>query len=271
MKRFSSTPPALCGGALGTGFCSTDHLFYNALPPLAALQEEIQHYFMALGFDSFSYDGISMFSSFTPEDKNSLFPIVGSGNRTHRIATLDNRLITEYFQALAPDYRIWPHILSSRRLFIRPAPDLQDTRQRDIHTFWNDHRIHSQLFINMQEMTGDTWHCTFILNSRLTNEALERHIEEHREAILMGCHYYHNLLMLGYRDYFNPWRASGVISDRAIEVLQLAGEGQSSKYIAKVTGLSEKGVNYHLDQLRELLGANNRVNLIARAKDMKLI
>ncbi|MBO9494595.1 helix-turn-helix transcriptional regulator [Thalassotalea sp. G20_0] len=110
-----------------------------------------------------------------------------------------------------------------------------------------------------------------MLNSPLSDQELAFWLKDYQVPLLNACFYFHTLLMRDYSYLFNPWLMNEMVSDRALDVLTLTANGLSSKEIASKINLSEKGVNYHLNHLREWLGAENRVHLVALAKDMRII
>ncbi|WP_028109061.1 helix-turn-helix transcriptional regulator [Ferrimonas futtsuensis] len=57
----------------------------------------------------------------------------------------------------------------------------------------------------------------------------------------------------------------------ALQILRLTAEGFSSEEVAEQLSLTESGVNYHLDRLKELLNARNRAQLISMAHTLGLI
>ncbi|GIU06604.1 response regulator transcription factor [Shewanella sp. MBTL60-112-B2] len=63
----------------------------------------------------------------------------------------------------------------------------------------------------------------------------------------------------------NPITNYAVLSKPCIEILKLTADGASSREIAKQLHITERGVNYHIDRARDLLGARNRIHLISLA------
>ena len=239
--------------------------------PLAVLNKHLQHAFRQMGFDDYLYyDLADVLPDHEPEKAERL-SMQHIRQQPRFIGTLTSTLLRDFFQQTGGDSRMWPQIRAGDRVFQRLALDRTISRQRRVHDFLTDHQIHSQLFIPMRPMTGDAWHCQFLLNSHLSPEELSRWLQDKQHKLLTTCCYFHALLMRDYHYYFNPWLADDVICDRALDVLRLTANGFSSRDIAEKVNLSEKGVNYHLTHLRELLGANNRVHLVSLAKDRMLI
>lgn len=63
----------------------------------------------------------------------------------------------------------------------------------------------------------------------------------------------------------NPITNYAVLSKPCIEILKLTADGASSREIAEKLHITERGVNYHIDRARDLLGARNRIHLISLA------
>ena len=111
----------------------------------------------------------------------------------------------------------------------------------------------------------ESWIGKFHLFSPMENSEL-------RETLKPIEHEVHELLQ-SYSTLFdahalqdlNPIANFGLLSLNCIKILKLAAEGDSSEEIGQKLFLSERGVNYHLDRARDLLGARNRTNLISKA------
>ncbi|GGD55215.1 helix-turn-helix transcriptional regulator [Erythrobacter arachoides] len=65
--------------------------------------------------------------------------------------------------------------------------------------------------------------------------------------------------------------ASLGISPREVEVLDELAQGKANKVIARDLGISPNTVKTHVARLFEKLGAANRTEAIARARDLRLL
>jgi len=63
----------------------------------------------------------------------------------------------------------------------------------------------------------------------------------------------------------NPWVALGAISTNSHEILQHLAEGKDTLEISETMSMTKRGVDYHIDTLKELLQAKNRIQLVAKA------
>jgi predicted ATPase/DNA-binding CsgD family transcriptional regulator len=80
-----------------------------------------------------------------------------------------------------------------------------------------------------------------------------------------------------YRDLCKRWDAPGkrtlseVLSVRQQDILKLVAQGYSSKKMAKVFGLSEPTIKYHLKEIFDKLGVNSRAEAVAQASQRGLL
>lgn len=62
---------------------------------------------------------------------------------------------------------------------------------------------------------------------------------------------------------FNLYHVRGIFCQNAIYIAKLMAEGFSTKVMAEKLHISRSGVEYHIEAMRQILGAKNRGNLIA--------
>lgn len=65
--------------------------------------------------------------------------------------------------------------------------------------------------------------------------------------------------------------SAGPLSSRELEVLTLVGEGQPNKVIARALSISPNTVKTHLARIFEKVGAQNRTQAIARARELGIL
>lgn len=236
--------------------------------PLAVLTRQMRQAFEQMGFNGYLYYGVL---DEMPESYGERIYQPQLKHQHRFIGTMGMDTLVQYHQQTGGDHRMRQRIFSARQLFQREPLDHRVQQQRKVLDFFSALDIHSQLFVPVHGLTGRGWHCQFMLNSTLANLELSCWLRCHQMELLNTCFYFHSLLMRDYSYLFNPWLGDEMISDRALDVLALTANGLGSKEVASKINLSEKGVNYHLNQLRELLGAENRVHLVAIAKDMRVI
>lgn len=66
-------------------------------------------------------------------------------------------------------------------------------------------------------------------------------------------------------EQINPLANFNVLSPTCIKILQMVADGDSSQEISQKLHLTERGINYHLDRARVVVGAKNRIHLISLA------
>lgn len=69
----------------------------------------------------------------------------------------------------------------------------------------------------------------------------------------------------------NPITNYNCLSDKSMQVLQLTAEGLSSDEIGEQLMISESGVNYHQNRLKELFNAKNRAQLVSFAHGLGVL
>lgn len=243
----------------------------NPLEPisLAELTRQMWQTFERMGFNGFLYYGIL---DEIPSPDWRFFSNQLMQQQEHRyIGTMRIETLANYHQQTGGDERIRQRVFTAQQLFQREPLDHRIQQQRKILDFFSALDIHSQLFVPVYGLAGRGWHAQYMLNSPLSDQELACWLKDYQMPLLNACFYFHTLLMRDYSYLFNPWLINEMVSDRALDVLALTANGLGSKEIASKIKLSEKGVNYHLNQLREWLGAENRVHLVALAKDMRII
>lgn len=76
---------------------------------------------------------------------------------------------------------------------------------------------------------------------------------------------------LEYMQQLTPLLNFKIISPRCIEIMQLIADGHTSAEVSKQLYLTERGINYHLDRAKELIGAKNRIHLISMGYKQSLL
>jgi DNA-binding NarL/FixJ family response regulator len=73
------------------------------------------------------------------------------------------------------------------------------------------------------------------------------------------------------RQMRSPRRASTMLSDRERTVLREVAAGRSTKQIARVLGITERTVKFHVASIMNKLGADNRAQAVAEAAKRGLL
>ncbi|MBW3140553.1 LuxR C-terminal-related transcriptional regulator [Ferrimonas balearica] len=115
------------------------------------------------------------------------------------------------------------------------------------------------------------WLAVFVFFSDQPREVLLRNLTEAESEIELQLTLYSSLLSEHFIAKLNPITNFNCISDRSLLILKLTAFGHSSAELATMLSLTESGVNYHLDRLKQLFNARNRTHLIGLAYRYGLI
>lgn len=88
-------------------------------------------------------------------------------------------------------------------------------------------------------------------------------LNRHQKALIALSNKIYNLWRMFEGNGFNLYKIRKTFCDNAILIANLMAEGFSTKVIAEKLHISRSGVEYHIESMRQILGAKNRGNLIA--------
>ncbi|ABV36750.1 hypothetical protein Ssed_2141 [Shewanella sediminis HAW-EB3] len=140
-----------------------------------------------------------------------------------------------------------------------------DASQAQLLNLLKDNEINSRVAWLLPSKYHPSWMNMFMLHSSLSDQDLKVAIDENREKIDRLLQVYAEFFSSKYIHLLNPIFNFNCLTTTSIKILKLAAEGTSSPDIAKSLYLTERGVNYHIDRMKVLFGAKNRVQLISRA------
>lgn len=103
----------------------------------------------------------------------------------------------------------------------------------------------------------------FIFLSDKGSQVLESAIDNPRFPQLVDQLFGH--FIHSFNDSTNPWRALGGISGKSHTILQLLSEGLDTSEIADAISMSKRGVDYHVETMKQLFQAKNRIHLVVKA------
>lgn len=115
------------------------------------------------------------------------------------------------------------------------------------------------------------WICVFLLHSSLADDEIKSALLDHQEGLERRLRVFSDSLASQWIHRLNPIYNFNCITEKGLEVLRLAAEGLPSQQIAQQLCLTERGVNYHIDRMKGLFGAKNRVQLISRGFQMGIL
>lgn len=87
--------------------------------------------------------------------------------------------------------------------------------------------------------------------SRLLKEFQDKFIENHSEKL-------------------NPWVNQKWVNQKGIAIIQMLAQGASTDEIGQSLNLTKRGIDYHVEVLKEKFNAKNRAQLVSRAHDLGL-
>ncbi len=239
-------------------------MYSQTARPLDVIQQDIQSFISCLELTSFRYTSIP--SSLARGGENDpVFELTQRADGREGFGTIPAKLLAKYYKTIASTEDLWPHLVHAEGpVFYEPTSD-------KAKEFFNTQGVKSQLFLPMRWQTGLDWFCMFAFQSSLSVNELKEYYETIHHSLNARALGWHLELMAFRQEKFNPYIVRKVLTPRTRYILQLAAEGYSSSTIAKMTGISDNGVNYHYREAKRILGARNRTHLVALAKDQKLI
>lgn len=146
-----------------------------------------------------------------------------------------------------------------------------DKNQPQLVKLLQENNINSRVAWFFPSKYHDSWVNFFMLHSSLSDHEMKEFLSVNSDRIQRILDVYSVFFASEYSHQLNPIDNLSCITETSKKVLQMAAEGVSSQYIAKELYLSERGVNYHIDRMKVLFGAKNRVQLISRAFQMGIL
>lgn len=109
----------------------------------------------------------------------------------------------------------------------------------------------------------------FLIYSKMSEEELKDKVESSgvSECLDLLSFYFTRK----YPQHVNPIILKGTIDNKAVSVLELTAIGLNSREISEILSISARGVDYHIEKTKSLLGASNKAELVSIAKSLCLI
>ncbi|WP_028109160.1 response regulator transcription factor [Ferrimonas futtsuensis] len=234
-------------------------------PSLEQLRQHLREMILPLGFSGFWYQGIPHHAhqSYVTPCRSQLFTPAAL---RRPVATLASSSQVQSLQHLylARAARHDPNFEPSLDLSAPYRYCLDPTVAPQTARLFRNHGVSSVLSWPLPSFGLSTWSGRFILLGAGTvgpaaSDELEQILRQ-GQALLLDSH----------RARFNPYRQSRLFNPTAIEVLKMAAQGLSNHEIAERLHITARGVEYHMESLRNKLGAANRANLIHIAHQFEL-
>ncbi len=247
-----------------TGTINND-IYSQTARPIDVIQQDIQNFIAGLNFSGFRYSSVPTSLAKHGQYSDSVFELTQRADGREGFGTIPMKILAKYYKTMASHDDVWPHLIHAEGpVFHEPAAGL-------MKDYLQTNNIKSYLFLPMRWQTGSDWFCLFTLQSSLPIDELRSHYQSIRQTLNERALFWHLELMTFSQEKFNPYIVRKVLTPRTRYILKLAAEGHSSSAIAKMTGISDNGVNYHYREAKRILGARNRTHLVILAKDQKLI
>ncbi|WP_417346400.1 helix-turn-helix transcriptional regulator [Ferrimonas sp.] len=234
-------------------------------PSLDQLRQHLRAMILPLGFSGFWYQGIPHHARqtygapcrsqlFTPAALRRPVATLASSSQVQSL----QRLYLARVARQDPNFEQSLDLSSPHRYCLDHSVAPQAAR------LFLNHGVTSVLSWPLPSFGLSAWSGRFILLSAQPEGSTEE--EELEQTLRQG----QALLLDSHRPLFNPYRQSRLFNPTAIEVLKMAALGFHNHEIAERLHITARGVEYHMESLRNKLGAANRANLIHIAHQFEL-
>ncbi|CAM3801982.1 helix-turn-helix domain-containing protein [Parendozoicomonas haliclonae] len=236
--------------------------------PLDCIKESLMAELEIMGFHSFTYDAIPfrIFDDINAPAADRLFKLSHIATAKTSLASSEDEFkLYKHYLGIMKESNVIP---KKQQLFERPNVEFMNSREKARRG--RDNNYNSAITWPISAFCSSEWGATFFLKSwrQETDMALWF---EHKGAelgkLLFG---YHLELMLHYRDQFNPYLQLGAFSKKTLSIIRLAANGYSGRQIGEQLCITERGVDYHIEQLKQKLQARNRLHLIKIAEKLEI-
>lgn len=115
------------------------------------------------------------------------------------------------------------------------------------------------------------WEAVYVFFSDREPDELKKGLQAAQEEIDHQLLLYSSLFNDQCIAQLNPITNFNCLSAKTMQVLQLTAQGYSSDEIGEKLTISESGVNYHQNRLKELFNAKNRAQLVSAAHTLGVL
>ena len=173
-----------------------------------------------------------------------------------------------YMQQFAANDKNFQHSITTASSFIYDY-DKAPAGSREYHKAF---AVGSTLVIPFFSKNHPDWRLRLVVHSSLDARQLTQVLDSNQQPFNRELRHLYLDLMDQFEPRLNPFQAQQAsFHPKALKVLKLFSEGDSSKVIASKLHLTEKGVDYHLSVMRERLNARNRTHLVSQAYQQGLL
>ncbi|RTR33596.1 helix-turn-helix transcriptional regulator [Shewanella atlantica] len=150
-------------------------------------------------------------------------------------------------------------------------PDYSGAKGEQFKRLMDEYGIVSRALWLLPVKYNPDWYAVFVLFSPLDKSTLSRNIITNREQINYQLQLYSSLFNEQCIAQLNPISNFNCLSPKALQVLELTAQGFSCEEIGEKLVMTESGVHYHQNRLKELFNAKNRAQLVSFAHSLGVL
>lgn len=144
-------------------------------------------------------------------------------------------------------------------------PDYSGGKGEQFKRLMDEYGIVSRALWLLPVKYNPDWYAVFVLFSPLDRNTLSQNLNVNREQINYQLQLYSSLFNEQCIEQLNPISNFNCLSPKALQVLELTAQGYSCEEIGEKLVMTESGVHYHQNRLKELFNAKNRAQLVSFA------
>ncbi len=149
--------------------------------------------------------------------------------------------------------------------------DTRSLKGQQFQRLNEEHGIRSRMLWLLPIKYHSDWQGGFVFFSELSTEMLKQTVMANQAKIDHQLTLYSCLFNDRCIEQLNPISNFNCLSSKALQVLELTAQGYSSEEIGEHLVISESGVNYHQNRLKELFNAKNRAQLVSFAHTLGVL
>jgi len=149
--------------------------------------------------------------------------------------------------------------------------DVSTPKGQQLQRLREDNKISSWGTWRLPIKYNPNWEAVFVFYSDLEPDELKQNLQTHQEEIDHQLLLYSSLFNDQCIAQINPITNYNCLSNKSMQVLELTAQGYSSEEIGEHLVISESGVNYHQNRLKELFNAKNRAQLVSFAHTLGVL
>ena len=150
-------------------------------------------------------------------------------------------------------------------------PDYSGGKGEQFKRLMNEYSIASRALWLLPIKYNPDWYAVFVMFSPLDRKTLSQKLNANHEQIDYQLKLYSSLFNEQCIAQLNPISNFNCLSPKAIQVLELTAQGYSCEEIGEQLVMTESGVHYHQNRLKELFNAKNRAQLVSFAHTLGVL